>query len=76
MAAWRQLSGYQHGLMYAILRGSTQGVAVNIPGGSHVRLTVDDTALSLSLQVAALMQMWAIGTYTRRCQQASTAISQ
>lgn len=71
LLSWRQLSGYQHGHMSAILRGSTKTADVNITGGVQARLTVDDNSIGVALQVAGLLQLWAMYTYLQRCRQPS-----
>lgn len=71
-ANWRQLSGYQHGLMWAILRGSARSVETKIPGGMNVRLTVADSAMNTALQSSGLMLTWAIDTFLRRCRRPSS----
>ena len=74
VANWRQLSGYQHGLMWAILRGSTRSLETRIPGGIIARLTVDDGSINSALQTAGLMLIWAVDTYLRRCRQPSSPV--
>jgi len=71
---WRQLSGYQHGHISAILGGSTKTTEVDIPGGAQAQLTIDDSSFEGALQGAALIQVWAIETFIRRCRQPSTAV--
>lgn len=71
LAAWRQLSGYQHGHVYAVLSGSSHEVVANISGGVTGRVTIDDSAFGTSLQVPALMQVWAMSAYIGRCQRPS-----
>ena len=65
VAAWRQLSGYQHGHMYAAVAGANLSVKVEIPGGVIAWMTIDDRQFALAMQHAALMQMWAVHAYVR-----------
>jgi hypothetical protein len=41
-ATWRLLSGYEHGLGWALLKGSERRAAAKIPGGMNVELVIDD----------------------------------
>jgi hypothetical protein len=66
VAAWRQLSGYQHGHIYAIVGGSDVSREFDIPGGAHVRVTIKDQDFGLAMQHAGLMQLWAMETYIAR----------
>jgi hypothetical protein len=66
VAAWRQLSGYQHGHIYAIVGGSDVSREFDIPGGAHVRVTIKDQDFGLAMQHAALMQLWAVEQYIAR----------
>jgi hypothetical protein len=66
VAAWRQLSGYQHGRMYAIVGGSDLSHEFEIPGGALVRVTMSDQDFTLAMQHAGLMQLWAVETYIAR----------
>lgn len=65
-AAWRQLSGVQHGLQYATLRSGELLRQVPIPGGSEMVLVADDDWLLTACRVSALAQVWAMSTYLRR----------
>jgi hypothetical protein len=66
VAAWRRLSGYQHGHIYAIAGGSDLSTEFEIPGGALVRVTMSDQDFTLAMQHAALMQLWAVETYIAR----------
>ena len=66
VAAWRQLSGYQHGHVYALVGGSDLSREFEIPGGALVRVTMRDQDFTLAMQHAALMQLWAVETYIAR----------
>jgi hypothetical protein len=43
-AAWRQLSGFEHGLGWAVFSGTDREVQADIPGGAQMHLTVNDEA--------------------------------
>jgi hypothetical protein len=66
VAAWKQLSGFQHGHIYAIVGGSAVSREFEIPGGAHVRVTMRDQDFGIAMQQAALMQLWAVETYIAR----------
>jgi hypothetical protein len=66
VAAWRRLSGCQHGHVYAIVGGSDLSREFEIPGGALVRVTISDQDFTLAMQHAALMQLWAVETYIAR----------
>jgi hypothetical protein len=66
VAAWRQLSGYQHGRISAIVSGSDLSREFEIPGGALVRVTINDQDFTLAMQHAGLMQLWAVETYIAR----------
>jgi hypothetical protein len=66
VAAWRQLSGFQHGHVYAIVGGSDVSREFEIPGGALVRVTIKDQDFTLAMQHAGLMQLWALETYIAR----------
>jgi hypothetical protein len=66
VAAWRQLSGFQHGHVYAIVGGSAVSREFEIPGGALVRVTMRDQDFGIAMQQAALMQLWAVETYIAR----------
>ncbi|BCJ46112.1 hypothetical protein GCM10010168_50610 [Actinoplanes ianthinogenes] len=42
-ATWRLLSGYEHGLGWALLKGSQRRAGAKIPGGMNVELVIDDS---------------------------------
>jgi hypothetical protein len=66
VAAWRQLSGFQHGRVYAIVGGSDVSREFEIPGGAVVRVTIKDQDFTLAMQHAGLMLRWAAETYIAR----------
>ncbi|MGC5378087.1 hypothetical protein ACPXB1_06365 [Micromonospora sp. DT68] len=41
-ATWRLLSGFEHGLGWALLSGSTRKVEAQIPGGANVQFVIND----------------------------------
>jgi hypothetical protein len=66
VAAWRQLSGYQHGRIYASLGGAHLSREFQLPGGTAARVTINDQDLTLATQHAALMLLWAVETHIAR----------
>jgi hypothetical protein len=58
VAGWKQLSGYQHGHVYAVVAGADRSMELEIPGGYVVRVTVNDQHFVIAMQTAALMQLW------------------
>jgi hypothetical protein len=69
-ATWRMLSGYEHGLTFAALRGSDMSVVAPVPGGQTVQLSVNDEALVMALKSTYLLLLEAGRLYDRRCTQA------
>lgn len=66
-ASWRLLSGFEHGLSYAALRGSDTSADVKIPGGQSMRLVVNDDALVSALKTTYFLFLTAARLYERRC---------
>lgn len=52
---WRQLSGYEHGLGWAMLHGSDREVVAQVPGGAEVRVTVNDDGFQTAAKSAYLL---------------------
>lgn len=52
---WRQLSGYEHGLGWAMLHGSDRDVVAQVPGGSEVRVTVNDDSFQTAAKSTYLL---------------------
>ena len=65
-AAWRTLSGFQHGYSYALLSNSTINAQVPIPGGSLVEVTVSDEALDMQGMLCLYLMWEACRLYARR----------
>lgn len=65
VAQWRMLSGYEHGLGWAMLRGSNATERVTIPGGAQMQLTVNDDAF----KVAAQCVVWLLRSAISRLSQ-------
>lgn len=69
-STWRMLSGYEHGLMYAALGGSTQSAEVHIPGGKSVQLVISDDAIVNALKITYFLFLTAGRLFVRRCNSA------
>lgn len=65
-SVWRKLSGLQHGLSYASLLSSSVRLGTPVPGGVEVTLFADDDETMAHCKVSALLQSWAMNTYTTR----------
>lgn len=69
VATWRMLSGYEHGLGYAMMAGSDLSGRTEVPGGFQVVLTVNDNAFvtaskaTLMLLAAALTRLERLHTF-------------
>jgi hypothetical protein len=46
--AWRLLSGFEHGLGWAMLRGANRGAATEVPGGMGMVLSIKDEEFVLA----------------------------
>lgn len=62
-ATWRQLSGLQHGHMYAMLLASEATQRIKIPGGVSVVITASDDVLITSAKMSAALQALALRRY-------------
>lgn len=60
VAQWRMLSGYEHGLGWALLRGSHVVERAKIEGGYEVQLTIDDDAFTTAAQCVMWMTISAL----------------
>jgi hypothetical protein len=63
---WRQLSGYEHGLGWAAMSGSSRKVTARVPGGADVLLVIDDAAFVNAAKTAYLLLITACRTFRRR----------
>lgn len=55
VATWRMLSGYEHGLGYAMMTGSDLGAQKEIPGGLEIELTVNDEAFTTASKATLML---------------------
>lgn len=60
VAAWRQMSGMQHGLSYALLAASQKSDIVEIPGGFQVLLSPNDDSLHWHVKAAVVLHLRAV----------------
>ena len=65
-AAWRLLSGYEHGLGWASLRGSNATVRAEIPGGVDALLVINDAEFVNAAKSAYLLLITACRQLRRR----------
>jgi hypothetical protein len=65
-ATWRMLSGYEHGLMYAALKGSDRATMTNVPGGKSIQLTINDDAIVTALKSTYFLFLTAARLFERR----------
>ena len=65
-AAWRTLSGFQHGYSYALLNNSTINDEVPVPGGALVNVTISDEALDGQAMLCLYLMWEACRLYARR----------
>ncbi len=65
VAQWRMLSGFEHGLGWAMLRGSDATEEVAIPGGAQMRLTINDDAFSVAAQCVVWLMRSALARLER-----------
>lgn len=60
VAQWRLLSGYEHGLSWAMLVGSDKSTKQRIPGGHEVMLTMNDAVFVTACKTAAWLLLEAM----------------
>ena len=65
-ATWRQLSGFEHGLGWAMLRGSDRQVVAEVPGGSQIRVVVNDENFVNAAKMAYFLLLTACRLLRRR----------
>ena len=63
VAAWRQMSGMQHGHSYAMLAASQRSEVVEIPGGYQVLLSPNEEALQWHVKAAVTLHLRAVERY-------------
>jgi hypothetical protein len=71
VTTWRRLSGFQHGLSYALQAGATANTSVKIPGGESVFFTINDEDFIATAQLTSAIHVSALQLYKKRCTQAS-----
>lgn len=69
VSTWRRLSGFQHGLSYALQVGAEVTKAVTIPGGQTVHLTINDEDFVNTAKLTSALHMAALQLYLRRSTQ-------
>lgn len=63
---WRQLSGYEHGLGWAVLSGSDKEVRAQIPGGANMMLIINDDHFVNAAKTTCYLMIMACRTFRRR----------
>lgn len=65
-ATWRQLSGFEHGLGWALMSGSDYNVEARVPGGAQVRAVIKDDAFVDAAKNTYFLLLSACGLLARR----------
>jgi len=65
-ATWRQLSGFEHGLGWALLSGTDRTVLAHVPGGVDVRLVINDDSFVNAAKSTYLLLLSACRLFVRR----------
>jgi hypothetical protein len=63
---WRLLSGFEHGLGWALMRGTDRGAQAEIPGGMSVHLELNDEAFVTAAKSTYFLLMSACRLLKRR----------
>jgi hypothetical protein len=69
-STWRTLSGFEHGLGWALLRNTDRTVEAEIPGGAVMKLTMNDAAFVTAAKSCYLLMLTALNLYERRATRA------
>jgi hypothetical protein len=69
-STWRTLSGFEHGLGWALLRNTDRTVEAEIPGGVMMKLTLNDNAFVTAAKSCYLLMLTALNLYERRATRA------
>lgn len=65
-STWRLLSGFEHGLGWAVLRGADRGAETEIPGGKGMVLSINDAEFALAAKVTYALLANACRLFKRR----------
>lgn len=68
VAAWRLLSGYQHGKSWSTYLGSERTFLQDTPGGKTFRIVASDDNISFATGMTALVFIEALYLYIERCE--------
>jgi hypothetical protein len=66
VATWRMLSGYEHGLSWASMRGSDTYRVAEIPGGVSMQMTINDDAFIMAGKTTYFLLLTACKLLERR----------
>jgi hypothetical protein len=64
-AIWRQLSGFEHGLGWALLSGTDRKTEVPVPGGAGLHLVIKDEAFVNAAKFSYFLLLSACRLFTR-----------
>jgi hypothetical protein len=65
-ATWRQLSGFEHGLGWALLSGTDWSVEVPVPGGAGLHLVIKDESFVNAAKTTYFLMLSACRLFARR----------
>jgi hypothetical protein len=65
-ATWRLLSGFEHGLGWAMLQGANRGVATEVPGGMGMVLSIKDEEFVLAAKTTCALLVNACRVFKTR----------
>lgn len=65
LAHWRMLSGYEHGLTWALMIGSDRVAKSKIPGGQEVAISMNDSAFVTAYKATMWLIFEALSRYRR-----------
>lgn len=66
VGTWRLLSGFEHGLGWAVLRGTDRGAATEVPGGMGMVLSIKDEEFVLAYKTTYALLANACRTFRTR----------
>jgi hypothetical protein len=66
VATWRMLSGYEHGLAWASLRGFDSNRVAEVPGGVTIHMTINDDAFVMAGKTTYFLLLTACKLLERR----------
>jgi hypothetical protein len=73
VATWRQMSGYEHGFGWAMLKGSDSSITAHVPGGADMHLVINDEEFVTASKTTYFLLVTACRLLARRHQQPASA---